>query len=75
MRRLSLIAIDDDQLVLEAIKLAAPEAWDCHVFTEFNDEVPKSFDLALVDIHLSDDQSLKEGVQIIEKIGGPTLSC
>ena len=50
MRRLSLIAIDDDQLVLEAIKLAVPEVWNCHLMTEFNDETPKTFDLALVDI-------------------------
>lgn len=71
MRRLSLIAIDDDQLVLEAIKLAAPEVWNCHLMTEFNDETPKAFDLALVDIHLSDDKSLMEGIKVIEKLGSP----
>lgn len=65
---LKLLIVDDDNLIHDAIKLSVSSTWQLtHVFSE--DKIPNdNFDAAVVDMHLSTDQSVCEGVSVIKKL-------
>lgn len=67
---MSLLAIDDDELILDSLKFCVPAPW--HLTTlkpdEFRADKIKSVDVALVDLHLYGIDREAYGVQVIAQI-------
>lgn len=63
----SLLLVDDDQLVAEAISLTIPDHWKFQHLTDL-DQNPSHIDLALVDMHLSANKNLSEGLRIVRRL-------
>ncbi|MEZ4873516.1 MAG: sigma-54 dependent transcriptional regulator [Bdellovibrionales bacterium] len=66
---LRLLVIDDDDLVLQSLRMATPNQW---TLTGYNspDEIDfnKQFDAAFVDMHLTGNINSREGLEIIQKL-------
>jgi DNA-binding NtrC family response regulator len=70
-QRLNLLVIDDDDLVVGALRMAIPPQWRLTHFSDQNKA--KNLPLegcvaALVDMHLTNDLAKAEGVAVIEKL-------
>lgn len=66
--RLHLLVIDDDDLVAAAIRMALPNHWRLRHSSDPK-AVPKgNFAAALVDMHLTGNVKIAEGISIIEKL-------
>lgn len=67
--RLKLLIVDDDDLVIQSIRMCLPEHW---AMTSFNrlEEVPEqvAFDAAFVDMHLTGDINKPEGLKVVRKL-------
>jgi DNA-binding NtrC family response regulator len=68
MQNLTLLAIDDDPLVLEAIKLINPPGWNIITSLTPPDKPVSPFDAAIVDVHLEGDTSNRSGLKVIESL-------
>jgi DNA-binding NtrC family response regulator len=67
--RLSLLVIDDDDLILKSIQMVLPAQWDFVGLRDLKDlPTNKRFDAAFVDLHLTGDLSKVEGLKVIEKL-------
>lgn len=75
MKRLSLLAVDDDELVHETLKLAVPESWELVPTLEPRWPERRLFHCAFVDMHLSGDLKKQEGVEVIGRIAKEHPSC
>jgi DNA-binding NtrC family response regulator len=66
--RLSLLLVDDDELIAASIRMALPQGWRMtHASTSA--EVPKSsFVGALVDMHLTGNMAKAEGLDVIARL-------
>lgn len=68
MKDLSLLVVDDDQLVIQSIKLALPDQWRM-MATQNPENLPeRGYHAALVDIHLSGQLGRTEGIEVIRKL-------
>lgn len=68
--KLKLLVVDDDNLVIQTLKMALPEQWYLRGVNSLN-EIPadESFDAAFVDMHLTGDITKPEGIKVIKHIG------
>jgi DNA-binding NtrC family response regulator len=69
MKNLTLLAIDDDDLILQTLKMGLPSHWRLVSVNDFN-RVPTTgeFSAALVDMHLTGNTAHAEGPDIIKKL-------
>lgn len=69
MAHLNLLVVDDDSLVRDSIKISLPENWQAHTFENPKD-IPKHkhFNAAIVDMHLSGNTDVAEGVDVIASL-------
>ncbi|MCB0412265.1 MAG: hypothetical protein KDD22_07045, partial [Bdellovibrionales bacterium] len=69
LKDLNLLAIDDDQLVLQGLRRSVPAEWhvnEAHRLEEANLE--KAYHAAFIDIHLQKGSSKKHGLDIISRL-------
>ena len=69
VNKLKLLVVDDDNLVIQTLKMAVPEQWYLRGVNTLS-EIPESesFDAAFVDMHLTGDITKPEGVNVIEHL-------
>lgn len=69
MKNLTLLAIDDDQLILQALKIGLPPHWclESHV-GPYNVPEKGQFSAAFVDMHLTGNLAHAEGLSVIKKL-------
>lgn len=68
MREFELLVVDDDDLVLQTIRMALPPSWSM-IGVSTPAEVPKkSFHAALIDMHLTGNIAKAEGVDLIKTL-------
>lgn len=66
--KLKLLAVDDDDLVLQALRMALPAHWSI-IGVNTPASVPRErFDAAFVDMHLNRNMEQAEGLKVIEKL-------
>ncbi len=69
MSQYQLLVVDDDKLVIEAIRLILPNHWKMLSTNNIQDLDPKRFfHAAFVDMHLTGDLNIAEGPVVIAKI-------
>lgn len=68
--KLKLLVVDDDNLVIQTLKMALPEQWYLRGVNTIED-IPKdeSFDASFVDMHLTGDITKPEGIKALKFIG------
>lgn len=69
MKKLNLLALDDDPMVLESLKLMVPEEWNLLLCSK-SKEIPQEveFHAAIIDQHLTGQLDRFEGLRAIEKL-------
>lgn len=68
MKELVLLVVDDDDLVIQSVKLALPEQWRL-MATRNPAELPeRGFQAALIDIHLTGQLGRTEGIEVIRRL-------
>lgn len=69
MKNLTLLAIDDDELILQSLKIGLPPHWRLQAINNHRD-VPASGDYtaAFVDMHLTGNTARAEGLDVIKKL-------
>src|SRR4051812_33888599 len=66
--RLKLLVVDDDDLIIQSIKMCIAEQWRV-VAANSNAEIrSESYDAAFVDMHLTPNKTKAEGVEIIARL-------
>ncbi len=68
MKELILLVVDDDELVIQSVKLALPEQWRMMACQRPTDLPERGFHAALVDIHLTGQLGRTEGVEVIRRL-------
>lgn len=68
MKDLMLLVVDDDDLVIQSVKLALPDQWRMMATQNPNDLPERGFHAALVDIHLTGQLGRTEGVEVIRRL-------
>lgn len=68
-----LLVVDDDEMIIESIKLVLPKNWQLSAVSKINDfknllRTKKMFHAAMVDLHLTGDLRVSEGPQIISEL-------
>ncbi len=63
-----LLVVDDDELVIQAVKMALPDQWRMFATKRPNDLPERGFHAALVDIHLTGQLGRTEGVEVIRRL-------
>ena len=68
-KQFRLLVVDDDNLVIQTMKMALPEQWYLRGVNSI-EEIPsdESFDAAFVDMHLTGDITKPEGIKVLEKL-------
>ncbi len=65
---LKLLAIDDDDLILQSLRIAAPQGWKVTGWDSFKDLPEGHFHAAFVDMHLTGNLDRAEGIEVIRKL-------
>lgn len=69
MKALTLLAIDDDDLILQTLKMGLPPHWKLLPVNDFRQAPSRgAFSAALVDMHLSGHSDHPEGPEVIENL-------
>ncbi len=68
MKDLMLLVVDDDELVIQAIKLALPDHWRMMATQNAADIPERGFQAAIVDIHLTGQLGRTEGIEVIRSL-------
>ncbi|HMN68495.1 MAG TPA: sigma-54 dependent transcriptional regulator [Bdellovibrionales bacterium] len=68
MKDLTLLVVDDDQLVIQSVKLALPDQWRMMACQNPAHLPDRGFHAALVDIHLTGQLGRTEGIEVIRKL-------
>ncbi len=63
-----LLVVDDDELVIQSVKLALPDQWRMMATQNPTDLPERGFNSALVDIHLTGQLGRTEGIDVIRKL-------
>lgn len=65
--QLKLLVVDDDNLVIQSLKMALPDSWYLRGANSL-EEIPKdeSFNAAFIDMHLTGDIKKPEGIKVID---------
>ncbi len=66
--RFQLLVVDDDNLIIESIKLIAPQQWNVFGTTKFKQIPNETFHAAFVDMHLTGDLNKSEGLEVIKQL-------
>jgi DNA-binding NtrC family response regulator len=66
--RLKLLVVDDDDLIIQSIKMCVAEQWRVVSANAANEIRNEAFDAAFVDMHLTPNKSKAEGVNIIAQL-------
>lgn len=68
MKDLVLLVVDDDELVIQSVKLALPDHWRMMACQDPANLPERGFHAALVDMHLTGNLSRAEGVDVIRRL-------
>ncbi len=68
MKDLVLLVVDDDELVIQSVKLALPDHWRMMACQNPANLPERGFHAALVDMHLTGNLSRAEGVDVIRRL-------
>lgn len=68
MKDLILLVVDDDELVIQSVKMALPSHWRMMACQNPANLPERGFHAALVDMHLTGDLSRAEGVDVIRRL-------
>ena len=68
MRDLKLLAVDDDPLILAALRTAVPPSWKLISHDSHADLPPGPFHAALVDMHLTKHLGRAEGLEVVRQL-------
>ena len=60
--RMQLLVIDDDELIIESLRLGLPEHWQVNAFKSLQEVEGDFFHAAFVDIHLTGNMEKTEGI-------------
>lgn len=66
--RLKLLVIDDDDLVIQSIRICLPEQWSLTGVYSLKEVKDFEFNAAFIDLHLSGDLEKTEGLKAIENL-------
>jgi DNA-binding NtrC family response regulator len=68
-QRLKLLVVDDDDLIIQSIRMCVPEQWRV-TGVNAKAEVPpaEAFDAAFIDMHLSKNSTRAEGVDVVAEL-------
>ena len=68
MKELVLLVVDDDDLVIQSVKLALPDQWRMMATRNPADLPERGYHAALVDIHLTGQLGRTEGIEVIRRL-------
>lgn len=68
MKDLVLLVVDDDELVIQSVKLALPDQWRMMACQNPANLPERGFHAALVDMHLTNNLARAEGVEVIKRL-------
>ena len=68
MKDLILLVVDDDELVIQSVKLALPDQWRMMATQNPANLPERGYHAALVDIHLTGQLGRTEGVEVIRRL-------
>lgn len=68
MKDLVLLVVDDDELVIQSVKMALPDQWRMMASQQPNELPERGYHAALVDIHLTGQLGRTEGVEVIRRL-------
>lgn len=68
MKELVLLVVDDDDLVIQSVKLALPDQWRMMACQNPANLPEKGYQAALVDIHLTGQLGRTEGIEVIRRL-------
>jgi DNA-binding NtrC family response regulator len=68
MKELVLLVVDDDELVIQSVKIALPDTWRMMATQNPANLPERGFNAALVDIHLTGQLGRTEGIEVIRKL-------
>ncbi|MBX3022142.1 MAG: sigma-54-dependent Fis family transcriptional regulator [Bdellovibrionales bacterium] len=68
MRELILLVVDDDDLVIQSVKLALPDQWRMMACQNPANLPERGYHAALVDIHLTGQLGRTEGIEVIRRL-------
>ena len=68
MKELVLLVVDDDELVIQSVKLALPPQWRMMATQNPNDLPERGYHAAIVDMHLTGQLGRVEGVEVIRRL-------
>lgn len=68
MRNLQLLVVDDDDLILQTLRMTVPAPWAVTGVNAPNEVPNRSFNAAFVDMHLTGNLAHAEGIDVIKKL-------
>lgn len=68
MKNLTLLVVDDDELVIQSVQLAVPEQWKVLASQNPNLLPERGYQAALIDMHLSGQLDKAEGLDVIRHL-------
>jgi DNA-binding NtrC family response regulator len=68
VKDLVLLVVDDDDLVIQSVKLAMPDQWQMMACRSPADLPERGYHAALVDIHLTGQLGRTEGIEVIRRL-------
>ncbi len=69
MKTLTLLAVDDDDLILQTLRIGLPQHWRLAAFNNIASVPPNGeYSAAMVDMHLSGNTSRAEGLEVIRTL-------
>lgn len=68
MKNLVLLVVDDDDLVIQSVKLALPDQWRMMASQNPKELPERGYHAALVDIHLTGQLGRTEGIEVIRRL-------
>jgi DNA-binding NtrC family response regulator len=68
VKELVLLVVDDDELVIQSVKLALPDQWRMMACQHPENLPERGYHAALVDIHLTGQLGRTEGVEVIRRL-------
>lgn len=68
MKELVLLVVDDDELVIQSVKMALPDQWRMMATQNPANLPERGYQAALVDIHLTGQLGRTEGIEVIRRL-------
>ena len=68
VQKMQLLVIDDDELIVDSLRLSLPENWELHAYTALDQVTGDFYHAAFVDIHLTGTLTRTEGIDAMKAL-------